>query len=70
MTSNRNFQEALSKGYVPVGNTATRILSGQSFDVDDLLEILRQEEEKREKLRSKTSKLVYDTIDFNVDILD
>ena len=68
MTSNRNFQEALSKGYVPVGSTATRILSGQSFDVDDLLEILRQEEEKREKLRSKTSKLVYDTIDFNVDI--
>ena len=66
MTSNRNFREALSKGYVPVGSTATRILSGQFFDADDLLEILKQEEEKREKLRNKSRKLVYEVIDFDV----
>ena len=42
--SNRNFREALGTGYVPVGATATRLLAGQGFDPDDLLEILQQEE--------------------------
>ena len=65
--SNRNFREALATGFVPIGGTASRILAGQAFDVDDLLEILRQEEERREKLDSKNAKLVHDNVDFNVD---
>ena len=32
----------------PIGSTATRLLSGQSFDVDDLLEVIRQEEQRRQ----------------------
>ena len=67
--SNRNFREALVTGFVPIGGTASRILAGQAFDVDDLQEILRQEEERREKLDSKNAKLVHDTVDFNVDEL-
>ena len=43
--SNRHFREALEAGYVPVGATATRLLAGQGFDPDELLEILQQEEE-------------------------
>ena len=42
--SNRNFRDALEAGYVPVGATATRMLAGQGFDSDELLEILQQEE--------------------------
>ena len=42
--SNRHFREALEAGYVPVGATATRLLAGQGFDPDELLEILQQEE--------------------------
>ena len=34
--SNHNFREALDFGFVPIGRTATRLLSGQSFDADDL----------------------------------
>ena len=44
--SNRHFREALETGYVPVGATATRLLAGQEFDADELLEILQQEEER------------------------
>ncbi len=67
MTSNRNFREALASGYVPIGSTATRLLSGQSFDVDDLLEVLRQEEERRRQLGSGRDKLVHDSGDFEAD---
>ena len=49
MTSNRNFREALDAGFVPIGSTATRILAGQSFDADDLFEVLSQEEQRRQK---------------------
>jgi len=42
--SNRNFRESLEAGFVPVGATATRMLAGQGFDADELLEILQQEE--------------------------
>ncbi|MYD65521.1 MAG: hypothetical protein F4X26_06015 [Chloroflexi bacterium] len=42
--SNRNFRESLESGFVPVGATATRMLAGQGFDADELLEILQQEE--------------------------
>ena len=48
LRSNRNFRAALDAGYVPIGRIASRLLSGQSFDADDLLEVLRQEEEARQ----------------------
>ena len=66
-SSNRNFREALVSGYVPIGSTATRLLSGQSFDVDDLLDVLRQEEERRRQLGSRRDKLVHDDADFETD---
>ena len=44
--SNRNFRDSLEAGFVPVGATATRMLAGQGFDADELLEILQQEEEQ------------------------
>ena len=37
--SNRNFREALEAGYVPIGDTASRMLAGSEFDADDLLEM-------------------------------
>lgn len=66
MTSNRNFREALDAGYVPIGSTATRLLAGQSFDADDLLEVLKQEEQRRQDLGSGRDKLVHDADDFRI----
>ena len=51
----------------PIGSTATRLLSGQSFDTDDLLEVLRQEEQRRQQQGSKRDKLVHDAADFETD---
>ena len=65
MRSNRNFRAALYAGFVPIGDTAARMLSGQSFDADDLLEVLTQEEERRERLGRKNAKLVHDVADFH-----
>lgn len=45
--SNRNFREALGNGFVPIGATATTLLSGETFDVDELLGRLQSEEERR-----------------------
>ena len=67
ISSNRNFREALDSGFVPIGSTATRMLAGQSFDVDDLLEVLRQEEQRREQSGSARDKLVHATEDFDID---
>ena len=64
ITSNRNFREALASSFVPIGNTATRLLAGQSFDVDDLLEVLKQEEQRRQETGSARDKLVHTTADF------
>ncbi len=64
MTSNRNFREALASGFVPVGSTATRMLAGQSFDVDDLLEVLRQEEEGGQQGGGLLGKFIHDAADF------
>ena len=64
LRSNRHFRQALEDGYVPIGATATRLLSGQSFDADDVLAILQQEEERRQSLGRKRSKLVHSTDDF------
>ncbi len=67
MTSNRNFREALDAGFIPIGSTATRILAGQSFDVDDLFEVLSQEEQRRQQEGSQRDKLVYSAADFETD---
>ena len=65
--SNRNFLESLQAGFVPVGDTATRLLAGESFSADDLLEILEQEEDRRKRTVRKRSTLVHPTTDFNVE---
>ena len=66
ITSNRNFREALEAGYVPIGQAATRILAGSSFDADELLESLEQEEERRRRRGSGKDRLVHSTGDFDV----
>ena len=65
--SNRNFREALDAGFVPIGRTATRLLSGQSFDADDLLDVLRQEEIRRQDAGGSRSKLVHSVEDFRIE---
>lgn len=65
--SNRNFRESLEAGFVPIGTTATRVLAGQSFDADELLEILQQEEEKRSEHGLERSKLVHSIADFELE---
>ena len=65
--SNRNFREALDAGFVPVGRTASRMLAGQSFDADDLLEALEYEERRRQQSGSKKDKMVHPVGDFRVD---
>ena len=67
MTSNRNFREALDSGFVPIGSTATRLLAGQSFVADDLLEALRQEEQRRQQAGTARDKLVHSGADFDAD---
>ena len=67
IASNRNFREALGAGFVPIGGTATRMLGGESFDVDDLLEVLRQEEQRRRHAGAARDKLVHAAQDFDVD---
>jgi|CXWL01.1.fsa_nt_gi superfamily II DNA/RNA helicase len=64
--SNRNFRKALEEGFVPIGQTATRVLSGEVFDPDNLLEVLTQEEERRKAAKAKRSTLVHPAADFNV----
>ena len=64
--SNRNFKEALEAGFVPIGNTATRILNGQSFEAANLLTVLREEEKRRQDTGQERSKLVHDVKDFRV----
>ena len=65
--SNRNFREALAAGFVPIGSTATRMLSGQSFEADDLLVILQEEERRRQDVGQRGSKLVHDVRDFETE---
>jgi len=67
IASNRNFKNALEAGYVPIGQTATRLLAGDSFDPDEALEILQAEEKRRTEANEPRSKLVHPTDDFNVD---
>ena len=65
--SNRNFREALDAGFVPIGRTATGLLSGQSFDADDLLDVLRQEEMRRQDAGGSRSKLVHSVKYFRIE---
>lgn len=62
---NRNFREALVSGYVPVGQTATRLLAGENFDADAALDILRQEEERRKETGAPKSHMAHSAADFN-----
>ena len=64
--SNRNFRDSLESGYVPVGTAATRLLAGESFDAEDALEVLRQEEERIRQGSGVRSKLFHATDDFRV----
>ncbi len=64
--SNRNFRSALGGGYVPIGDTAARMLAGQAFEAGDLLEMLSQEEERRRGQGNASAKLVHDVADFDV----
>lgn len=65
--SNRNFKQALVEGYVPIGSTATRLLTGESFDAEEALTVLQQEEERRRRSGGARSNLVHSTDDFEVD---
>ena len=65
--SNRNFKEALEAGYVPIGNTATRMLAGSEFDADELLDVLQQEEQSRQERGQRRAMLVHSTGDFSTD---
>ena len=64
--SNRNFAEALGAGYVPIGQTATRVLNGEAFDSDTLLEVLAAEEQRRQERGARRDKLVHPAADFRV----
>ncbi len=65
--SNRHFRDALSEGFVPIGQTATAFLSGEHFDVDDLLARLTHEEERRQGTAAKRRTLVHPVADFDTD---
>ena len=67
INSNHNFRQALDNGFVPIGDTATRLLSGQAFDAGELLDILKQEEQRRRQHNLEKAKLVHATTDFMVD---
>ena len=64
--SNRNFRDALTEGYVPIGSTATRLLAGEDFDAEKAMDVLGQEEERRVAAGAEHSKLVHSVEDFKV----
>lgn len=64
--SNRNFREALDSGFVPIGRTAARLLSGQSFNSEDLLDVLRQEEQRCQEQGGQRPKLIHSVQDFKI----
>jgi superfamily II DNA or RNA helicase len=65
-TSNRNFKSSLESGFVPLGKTATSILAGEDFTADELLERLEEEQERRSG-RTRRSRLIHSTDDFEID---
>ncbi|KKK74286.1 hypothetical protein LCGC14_2885290, partial [marine sediment metagenome] len=64
--SNRNFRQSLDEGFVPIGATATRLLGGESFDPDELVEVLAKEEARRKAVGAKRSKLVHSVDAFDI----
>lgn len=64
--SNRNFRQALDQGFVPVGGTATAMLSGYSFDPDQLLARLEREQARRRARGESRDTLAHPTHDFDV----
>ena len=66
LQSNRNFALALESGYVPIGQTATRVLNGEAFDSDRLLEVLEAEEQRRQERGARRDKLVHAADDFRI----
>jgi superfamily II DNA or RNA helicase/HKD family nuclease len=65
--SNRAFRECLDEGFVPIGKTATRLLSGETCDPDDLLAALLQEEQRRRDAGAARAYLSHPTSDFEVE---
>ena len=65
--SNGNFREALEAGFVPIGNSATRMLAGSEFDADELLNMLQREEVRRQERGQSRATLVHSTGDFDTD---
>ncbi|MDP9378754.1 MAG: phospholipase D-like domain-containing protein [Chloroflexota bacterium] len=64
--SNRNFRAALDEGFVPIGETATAILSGETFRADELFARLGIEEERRKGTKHNRKRLIHSTEDFEV----
>jgi superfamily II DNA/RNA helicase len=65
--SNLHFRDALENGFVPIGETATHLLSGEQFDISELLDRLEKEERRRSAAGEKRAKLVHPAGDFNVE---
>lgn len=65
--SNRNFREALEAGFVPIGSTAARLLNGEAFEAEALLEMLEREQIARQEQGRKRPDLVHDVADFEID---
>jgi hypothetical protein len=65
--SNRNFRSAVVEGFVRIGETATTFLAGERFDLDELLERLVREEERRKASGAPRSKLVHPASDFETE---
>lgn len=68
LDSNRHFRQALEEGFVPIGVTATNILSGESFSPEDLLQRLRAEEHRRNERGVARARMVHPTTDFDVQL--
>ncbi|HLZ28945.1 MAG TPA: helicase-related protein [Chloroflexota bacterium] len=64
--SNVHFRDALESGFVPIGQTATQLLSGEQFDVDELLVRLEKEEQRRAAAGERRAQLVHPTTDFDL----
>jgi HKD family nuclease len=65
--SNRNFRAALDAGFVPVGQTATNLLSGANVDIESLQKRLAEEEEQRGAGQGKRGRFLYPVADFDLD---
>src|SRR5207248_4148819 len=65
--SNRSFRACLDESFVPIGKTATRLLSGEACEPDELLAVLLQEEQRRRAGQLSRPYLVHPTADFDAE---